>query len=99
MAGQITGGVIDRTREVIRQSLVGVSAAAQQVENNNVNNALDYAERKDDHDHVRTKLKERGAIGLRKKEDGSGFETYTKQRTAQMIDSGEYEVVTSGVMT
>jgi hypothetical protein len=87
---------IDTDREIIRQSLDEGDIASVENTNPRVNNALDYFERDDDHKHVRAKMKTRGAIGIKKKEGEAGYETYTKQRTSQMIESGEMEVITSG---
>jgi hypothetical protein len=89
----------DRNREVIRKSLKDSNEAATSVENEVVNDALDYFERKTDHEAVRDKLTERGAVGIMKKEDEAGYETYTKQRIYEQIHSGEYETLTSGIGT
>lgn len=91
--------LIDRNREVIRQPLRELASASVENTNAIVNDALDYFERTDDATKVRGKLKERGAVGIRKKEGDAGYETYVKQRTSEMIDSGEYEVITSGIGT
>lgn len=89
----------DRNREVIRKSLKDTREAATNVENEVVNDALDYFERVTDHEAVRDKLTSRGAVGVMKKAGEGGYETYTKQRVAEMISSGEYETITSGIGT
>lgn len=89
----------DRNRDLVRKSLKDAKEESRAFENESVDDALDYFERKTDHELTREKLKERGAIGIKKKEGEGGYETYTKKREAEKIDSGEYEAITSGVGT
>jgi hypothetical protein len=90
---------IDTNREIIRKSIKDEDASSVENSNQLTNSALDYFEMDGDHKHVRAKMKVRGAIGIRKTPGEAGYETYTKQRTAEKIDSGEMEVVTSGIGT
>jgi len=97
--------IIERNRQLIRRSLEKFAAEKIQVTTDLVVDALNHIERNDDTAIVRSGLKRRGAIGIRKIEgitsstdsNLGGYETYTKQRVAMMIDSGEYEVLTSGL--
>ena len=89
--------ILERNRELIRRSLKEVEAQKIEIQNSNVSDALDHFERANDLANIRSQLKKRGAIGIRKKEGEAGYETYTKQRTAEMIESGEYEVISGGL--
>lgn len=89
--------ILERNREVIRQSLREIEAQKIEIQNDNISDALDYLERNGDLEKVRERLKIRGAIGIKKSRNDAGYETYTKQRTAEKVDSGEYEVITPNI--
>ena len=62
-----------------------------------LNDALDYFELKEPFKLLAEKMKARGAIGVKKKDDEGGYETYEKQRVSEQIGNGEYEKVVTGL--
>ena len=90
--------ITERNRELIRRSLREFKAEIVQVIDEQASDALDYAERKGDLTLLEEKLKERGAVGIRKTDGDKGYETYTKNRKAEQIESGEYEKITTGFL-
>ncbi len=89
------------TRQLWRQSIHDVAMLEQKVEQSNVNTALDYHERIDDHDLVKEKMISRRATGIT--EVTSGDKTYqqyapfTKQQAAAAVRAGLYESFTTGI--
>lgn len=86
----------NRARELIRQTSLKLRDLSYEIDETNVDNALSYFERRNDVHYVREKYKSRAAVGIRKTEGESGYETYTKSRIEEMIDQGELEVITIG---
>lgn len=90
--------ILERNRELIRRSLRAIAADKIECTAQAVTDAIKYAEHDDDITLVKDRLKIRGALGIRKSEGATGYEVYTKQRTAEMIESGEYESIVSGTL-
>jgi len=88
---------LQRGRDIVRQSLQELRAMSLEIDNANVDDALSYFGRQEDHQAVRDKMIERFAVGITKTSSTSGYETYSKSRLEEQIQQGEYEVLTSGV--
>ena len=86
-----------RTTELIRQTSLKLRDVSYEIETTNVDDALAYFERREDTSKIREKYEDRVATGIRKTEGESGYETYTKQRVAEMIEQGELEIVSVGM--
>jgi hypothetical protein len=91
--------ITQRNRDVIRQSLSEIRATNAVITNENVDDALDYFERKNDIALAKEKMKSRYSVGLQTEtdENGSRFDTYTRNAAAQVIEDGGVEVITSGI--
>jgi len=96
---------IDRNRTIIRQSLKEVQALNVFEIAAAVDDTLNYLERNGDADIVRDAMIQRFATYIKRVDgagndiDSGGFEVFTKEATAEQIEQGHFEVVTSGVGT
>jgi len=90
--------LLNKASDLIRQSLAKESELETvEVDDSTVDAALDYFERCNDHQTIKDSMIIRFATGIDKLDGEAGYEVYTKKRTAEMIESGEIEVLTSGL--
>jgi hypothetical protein len=95
-----------RNKQIIRQTLDEVRAVNAQIDDINVDTALDYLERYQDHKTVVDKMKERYAFSIRKADSSntaagstdelSGYYTYENALLKKVVEKS-YEHVTSGI--
>jgi hypothetical protein len=62
-----------------------------------VDDVLDYFERRNDHEQIRTKMKRRFGIGIKKTDGDTGYETYSRTAFNEQVEAGSYETLPSGV--
>jgi len=89
--------LLDRNRDVIRQSLKEVKAMDVEADADMVDDVLDYFERRTDHYQIREKMKSRFGIGVKKTDGETGYETYSREGFKEQVEAGSYETIPSGV--
>jgi hypothetical protein len=89
--------LLNRNRDVIRQSLKEVKAMDVEADADMVDDVLDYFERRTDHYQIREKMKSRFGIGVKKTDGETGYETYSREGFKEQVEAGSYETIPSGV--